>query len=185
MRLSRRDWIEAGLVALGEGGVAAVAVEPLAKRLAATKGSFYWHFTNRNDLFTAVLELWEQRETTQVLEALQALPDPRSRLGALGRSAYARASRGGAHAALLAAADDPRIAPVLQRVTHARLGALESLFGETGSTPEEARRRARLAYSVYLGIAALRRSEPDDQPDEHEIGQRVELFVDTVVPPAR
>lgn len=75
--------------------------------------------------------------TPQVLEALQALPDPRAKLGALCRSADARASRGGAHAALLAAASDPRIELLLQRATRARLGALEALFGETSSIPEK------------------------------------------------
>jgi hypothetical protein len=39
-RLSRERWIEAALDALADGGVAAVAVEPLAARLGVTKGSF-------------------------------------------------------------------------------------------------------------------------------------------------
>jgi Bacterial regulatory proteins, tetR family len=35
----------AALAAIAKGGLAAVAVEPLAARLGATKGSFYWHLT--------------------------------------------------------------------------------------------------------------------------------------------
>src|SRR5262249_59889731 len=46
-RLSRQAWVDAALEALGEGGLASVAVVPLAERLGATKGSFYWHFRNR------------------------------------------------------------------------------------------------------------------------------------------
>ena len=41
-RLTRDDWSEAALRALAAGGLAAVAVEPLATSLGTTKGSFYW-----------------------------------------------------------------------------------------------------------------------------------------------
>src|SRR5215207_10572201 len=47
--LTRQDWAAAGLAALVEGGPDAVAVEPVATRLGATKGSGYWHFTDRAD----------------------------------------------------------------------------------------------------------------------------------------
>ena len=43
-RLSAEDWAQAALDLIAEQGVAAVAVEPLARRLGVTKGSFYWHF---------------------------------------------------------------------------------------------------------------------------------------------
>ena len=46
-RLSAEDWAVAALDVIAESGLAAVAVEPLAKRLGVTKGSFYWHFPSR------------------------------------------------------------------------------------------------------------------------------------------
>ena len=48
-RLSADDWAQAALEQIAEQGVAAVAVEPLARRLGVTKGSFYWHFPSRED----------------------------------------------------------------------------------------------------------------------------------------
>ena len=36
--------------ALARGGVEAIAVEPIAAELGTTKGSFYWHFKNRDSL---------------------------------------------------------------------------------------------------------------------------------------
>ena len=44
------DWVEAARSAMVEGGIDAVAVEPLARRLGVTKGSFYWHFKDRRAL---------------------------------------------------------------------------------------------------------------------------------------
>lgn len=46
-RLSADDWAQAALDLIAEQGVGAVAVEPLARRLGVTKGSFYWHFLAR------------------------------------------------------------------------------------------------------------------------------------------
>ena len=58
MALTREDWTRAALLAIAEGGTGAVAVEPLAARLGATKGSFYWHFRSRSDLLAAALATW-------------------------------------------------------------------------------------------------------------------------------
>jgi AcrR family transcriptional regulator len=54
--LSKADWTEAALDALAGDGLSNVAVEPLARRLGATKGSFYWHFANRAELIAATLQ---------------------------------------------------------------------------------------------------------------------------------
>ena len=58
-RLSREDWERAALEAMADAGVAAVAVEPLARRLGVTKGSFYGFFANRDELIEAALSRWE------------------------------------------------------------------------------------------------------------------------------
>src|SRR5690606_7033358 len=58
-RLSAADWAQAALDVIAEQGVSAVAVEPLARRLGVTKGSFYWHFPSRDALLQAALERWE------------------------------------------------------------------------------------------------------------------------------
>jgi AcrR family transcriptional regulator len=128
-----------------------VAVEPLARALHATKGSFYWHFADRAALITATLERWQQRETTEVIQRINALPCARSRLAALGAGAYASAARGNAHAAVLAAASDPPVGPVLRRVTQTRPAFLRAQHEELGSSRQEAAQLARLAYASTSG----------------------------------
>ena len=49
-RLSSADWEGAALDSLAEHGLAGLAVEPLARQLGVTKGSFYWHFADREAL---------------------------------------------------------------------------------------------------------------------------------------
>ena len=80
-RLNRDDWSRAALAVISEQGVAGLAVEPLAAQLGTTKGSFYWHFTSRDELVGAALELWEQRSTTAVIEQVESADaDPEASL---------------------------------------------------------------------------------------------------------
>lgn len=67
--LSRADWLKAARLALRRGGVEAVRVEKLARTLRVTKGSFYWHFTNRDALLEQLLVEWE-RELADIIPTL-------------------------------------------------------------------------------------------------------------------
>lgn len=182
MGLSREDWTLEALEALAAVGLSAVAIDPLARRLGATKGSFYWHFASRDELIAATLERWEQRDTLDVIAALEEIPDPRERLVALARIAYGEAARGtDPQAGVLAAASDPRVAPVLERVTVARLAALGRLFSDAGLEPAEAARRARLAYALYVGVIDLRRAAPSARLGEGDVEAEIELMVGALV----
>jgi AcrR family transcriptional regulator len=182
MGLSRADWTEAALEALARDGFAAVAIDPLARRLGATKGSFYWHFDGRDDLVDAVLARWEQRDTVEVVEALEAVEDPRERLVTLARVAFGQAARGAdAQAAVLAAAADPRVAPVLARVTATRLAVLERLYRDAGVAAGDAERHARLTYAMYVGMGDLLRAAPSRRRSDAEIDADIDLMVDMLV----
>ena len=59
--------------------MAAVAVEPLARRLGVTKGSFYWHFANREALVAAAVTRWEHDQLSDLDSAETADPRAQSR----------------------------------------------------------------------------------------------------------
>jgi AcrR family transcriptional regulator len=65
-------WIEAGLRALATGGPDAVRVDQLAKALGTTRGSFYWHFADRDALLTALLDTWERAAIDEVIERVES-----------------------------------------------------------------------------------------------------------------
>jgi AcrR family transcriptional regulator len=159
-RLTREAWVDAALTAIAEGGLSAVAVEPVAAGLGATKGSFYWHFANREDLIHAALRAWEQRHTEDVIAELDAEPDPGARLRTLFLRAFGGMAEGSVDAALLADAPSPIVAPVMERVTLRRLGYLERTYAELGLPPPQARSRALLAYTTWLGVFSLHRAAP-------------------------
>src|SRR3546814_20124925 len=59
-RLSAEDWAQAAHDLIAENGVAAVSVEPLARRRGVPKGSLYWHFQSRGAPLHAALRRWER-----------------------------------------------------------------------------------------------------------------------------
>ena len=67
-QLGRKEWISAAIEAAAEGGIDNVRVERLARRLRVTKGSFYWHFKDRNALLQALLEAWQAMQATTVIK---------------------------------------------------------------------------------------------------------------------
>jgi AcrR family transcriptional regulator len=135
-------------------------VEALAPRLGASKGSFYWHFTDRPALVGAALELWEQQETADVIRALQELDSPQDRLRTFFDRVFGGPRAGAVDAALAADAHDPQVAAALQRVSRRRLKFLQETFTALGFDKPAASQRALAAYSAYLGLVTLRREAP-------------------------
>ena len=64
--LSAGDWEQQALVLVAEKGIRAGAIESLAKRMGVTKGSFYWHFPNRDALLEQSLLRWEKHDETNL-----------------------------------------------------------------------------------------------------------------------
>lgn len=182
-RLSAQDWARAALEVIAESGLAALAVEPLARRLGATKGSFYWHFPNRGALVEAALQRWEREYTEGTMARVEApLPDgrppsPAERLRRLLTTVVGYTRHGDLEVALLASADDPQVATVLRRVTRRRIDLVTRLYRELGLEPEEARRRAALGVSVFLGHLQYARIGTPPVP----AGPEWEVYLDLVV----
>jgi AcrR family transcriptional regulator len=151
-------------------------VEPLAARLGVTKGSFYWHFRDRDELLAAALEEWERTGTEELIKRLDQIADPRERL-----AEWARRVLGADKAqlvALHAAADHPIVAPVLRRNTERRLRYLAALLHEAGVPASAARRRARLLYSADLGLYQIARALDAQKPTERELRPLIREIVD-------
>lgn len=65
-QLSRDAWLDAAQAAIVEGGFDNVRVLMLAKKLGVTRGSFYWHFKDHQDLITSFLERWRERRLREL-----------------------------------------------------------------------------------------------------------------------
>jgi len=182
--LTPEDWAAAALAALVQGGVYAVAVEPLAAALGATKGSFYWHFRDRGALVDAALALWEARETDGVIADLSTVAEPDDRLRLL-LELVLTVQEADSVVRLFRDVDDPRVQAALERVTRRRLAYLVEQLEACGFDPESARTRATLAYSAYLGWWQLRRTAPEAAPAGPAALPHVELLQELLLDTGR
>ena len=66
-RGSEKIWLDAAYQLLTEQGVEAVKVMPLAKLLNVTRTSFYWHFKDRESLLEAIVDIWERKNTGNLI----------------------------------------------------------------------------------------------------------------------
>ncbi len=154
--LTKDDWLRAGMGLLRTRGVGGVRVLTLAKNLRVSRGSFYWHFEDRQDLLDSMLDWWDRELTDAVIE-------------------HANAVRGGAEKRLLLAAEgivanglsrydpairswaegDKKAAKVLRRVIRKRVDYISGLFEEAGFPPGEARGRGDLLAVYLMSEAAI------------------------------
>jgi len=180
--LSRDAWVRAALNAVAQEGLQAVAVEPLAQVLGVTKGSFYWHFSNRDELIQAVLDAWEQDQSLDVVARYQGIEDPRRRLRVLLFAAFEDTENGKVFAALAASSEDPRVQPHLRRATARRLELGREAFLALGLNEEDARQRALLAYAAYAGYFQLLRTTPEAVAEVTDLSGYVRRLADALVP---
>ena len=174
----------AGALAWGRGGLRAVAIEPLAQELGVTKGSFYWHFKSRAELIRAILTLWEEQGTEQVILRLDKTSCPRERLSALFREALDRPELLKTEAAIGASAltGHPEVAKVYMRVQQRRIDYVAQIHQELGFTKPQAQRRAALAYGAFLGCVQLVLLGHGSLKTAAGLRQQVRLFEEMLLP---
>lgn len=181
-RLSAEDWAQAALDQIADQGVAAVAVEPLARRLGVTKGSFYWHFPSRDALLIAALERWEKVEQETIFAQLELIADPSQRLRALFAVVAHEYKSHVIYSELLKALDHPAVQPVIGRVSQRRLDYLAASFRQAGLSRTDAQHRARLAYAAYVGFLQLNLQLQQTRLQHDEFEAYVEHVMATLIP---
>ncbi|MEL7240918.1 MAG: TetR/AcrR family transcriptional regulator [Cyanobacteria bacterium J06629_18] len=150
IKLGRKDWVEQGLKVLGEFGVEAVKVEPLAKSMNVTKGSFYWHFKNRRELLEALLQEWVNSQTEGIIQQVDTKDgDANTKLMHLFELAIQ--DDGKVENAIRAwATNDVKAANILESVDLHRLEYTRDLFLQVGFSGIDAMVRARMAYYTLV-----------------------------------
>lgn len=159
-------WIEAATEVLVDEGIDHVRVDVLAQQIGMTRGSFYWHFKDREELLRCVLQAWRMRATEALSARLErAHSDPRDQLRDLislpwrGRSAV-RAAR--IELAIRAwARRDAMAAQAVREADDSRIGYIAQVFSSLGFTVMDSRRRAYALYASMLGDALMGEQMPE------------------------
>jgi AcrR family transcriptional regulator len=148
------NWIRAAFVRLASEGIESVRIELLARDLGVSKGSFYWHFRDREDLLTCVLDRWEADEVDWL-----AATDVKMRAAArwarfvehcadLNHARLESAVRGWARRD---EAMSTRISARISGIDKKRTAHIASVLRDIGFTAPSAASWSDLALLVYLG----------------------------------
>jgi len=140
-----------------------VRVEPLARELGVTKGSFYWHFNDRAMLLEALLDDWERTVVDDVVAQIEGGGgDARDRL----RRLFALAgSRRDLPAVELAIRDwarrDASVARRLKRLDNRRFDYMRPLFAALADDDADAEVRCTIAFALFVGHALIAADHPN------------------------
>mgnify|MGYP001177946766 FL=1 len=169
-QLDRANWIESAIDVLAREGVAGLRVEVLAKRCGVTKGSFYWHFKDRQDLLAAMLEHWREGRIRDIEKITTVSPGhERDQLHFAIEVYGASRNRKGMSIELAVrdwARHDPQAAAVVEAVDLYRLECTHRLFVAAGMSDAEAKSRSLLLYACVFGLSLMHYTHFDDHLDD-------------------
>ena len=150
-RQSKKSWLDAALKALASGGVDKVRVESLAKNLGVTKGSFYWHFKDREQFLDELLSFWAEQSTQTVITNPNYPTDSKERVRAVAED-IVRRDLGKMDPHIRSWTQyDKRRGKVVAKIDKMRFEFLRDLFLAAGFSITGASLRAQSLYRYVLG----------------------------------
>ncbi len=149
-RTTQQMWLEEGLSALHKQGVDGLTVDNLCQRLNKTKGSFYHHFTSREGYVTALLDYWEEEQTSKFIEYSEQGQTPQEKIRRLFGLTLQPMNE--PEVAIRAwALQDPLVRTYQERVDKRRIMYVEKLYFELTGDAERARVMGYMIYAVKVG----------------------------------
>jgi len=172
-RLTPDDWLAAGAELLATRGADALKAEPMARRLATTKGSFYWHFRDVPDFHARLLSRWQKEATAPLSAAADGAGSAVTRLRELAQALACPAGGAASEAAIRAwAAGSAAARATVAQVDAMRCETLGALLGDIGiSNPE----MVQLIHATAIGM--LFTGEAAQSEAEGTIGSLVDLVL--------
>lgn len=153
-------WIAEARKLLVTKSIDAVRVEALAKEMGVTKGSFYWHFKDRDDLLKRMLMAWRDEATEQIIFRFESRGLParelvRDLLSLPFHGATAQQAAATELAIRAWGRRDEVARAIVDEVDAKRLSYIAQCFSALGYSIAEARARAFVLYSYELSESLL------------------------------
>ena len=175
--------MQAGFGVISDDGLKALTVDRLCKRVGATKGSFYWHFTDLSAYRTALIDAWAtlRDEDRGHFEDLADLP-PRERLIAMMTALVTPRHWMLERAMREWARSEPTVAAAVRESDRRVLAAVRRAFVDAGLRPRGGRRAGqrdvrggyRLPASVWPATQFTVGGRPGAFPRHHAAAMTVD-----------
>lgn len=161
-RGSAEGWLDAAYELLLNAGVDAVKIQPLAKKLKLSRTSFYWFFTDREELLAALVARWREKNTGNLVKRSEAYADTIAEATLnvfdcwLDRSLFDSQLE---FAVRSWALQSPEVAVEVRQADERRLEAMRRMFVRHGFKEISADVRARTMYLTQIGYISMQAAE--------------------------
>jgi AcrR family transcriptional regulator len=161
-RGSAEKWLDGAYASLVQGGVDAVRITPLSRKLKLSRTSFYWFFDDRDTLLASLIDRWRAKNTGNLIKQAECYAETISEAVLnvfdcwlnpdIFDSRFEFAVRGWAQ-------QSAKVANEIKTADAARLKALQGTFLRFGYEPLPADVRARTLYLTQIGYISTKAKE--------------------------
>ena len=169
--LDRDAWLKKALDILFAHGISQVKIEVIARKLKLTKGSFYWHFRNRDDLLRSMVEWWRENQLRFISGLTHSHADPQGIIRAV--ITFTQHTEDSNHDIAMRefARFNKQAARAVAEVDQLRVSYLSEMFLAAGFDAIEASLRARTLYFYQVGEYTT--SLAPALPEREEMAERL------------
>jgi AcrR family transcriptional regulator len=155
--MTREDWVAAARKVLIKSGIDSVKIDRLARDTRATRGSFYWHFKDRDDLLDALLHDWEVANYVAIANIRARWARSKPDLTELIEMWISEGPDSPAFGMAIRtwARGDADVEEVMHHVDNEWINLMQLLFEPEGYEDAERLVRARIVYFHQVGYHAL------------------------------
>ncbi len=155
-------WLDQGLKILEQEGPSALSIDNLATAIGKTKGSFYFHFKNRDGFIMDLLDYFMSLYPITLLERSNGPEDTRTYVNTLREQAFNVPS--GLEIAIRAWSQHNELVKSFQdRMDRNRLAFSHQNYINAGYDEDLARIKSYRAYAIYIGLQQLRSLHTPEQ----------------------
>jgi AcrR family transcriptional regulator len=175
-RLSRDQWLARALDVLTTDGGAKLRIDTLVQDLGVTKGSFYWHFKDRDDFVASLTAYWVEYSTKQVIDKVsEAKGGAKERLSALVEAVFSE--KLGRYDLVMRAwaTREPGVTRIVKKVDEQRFEFIRALFSEMGFRGRELDNRTRL-FVCYMAGEHVTFAKESREKQRKEMKARLTFF---------
>jgi AcrR family transcriptional regulator len=149
-RLTREEWLARALPVIASKGNAKLRIHELVKQLGVTRGSFYWHFKDRDDFVRQLVDYYHRWSTDQVIVEVERIGgDAAERLKTVMRF-VAEKDLGRYEEAMMSwGVQEPIVSESFEIAIRRRIEFIRSFFVQLGFEGQELEARA-LAFVGYM-----------------------------------
>ncbi len=159
---AKKPWLDEGLKILETRGPVMLSIENLTSATGKTKGSFYHHFTSRDDYIKNLLDYYEETTTKDVIQVTGLPEDPEDSLKRLTKMTFQFSS--GLELAMRAwALYDKKVRRFQDRMDRSRIEHIKELHIASGMDKETAGIRSYRDYSLFIGLQQIRHHYSEDE----------------------